>query len=384
MTYRLSILLLVALLWNCTSKEQSSQSTATSPFQISQSHFGVTNEGDSVTQFTFANANGMEVRIIDYGGIVTHLKVPDKEGMIEDVVLGYDNLEDYLKATPYFGALVGRYGNRIANGSFTLDGVEYSLAKNNGENHLHGGVKGFDKVIWEAEIYEKEEEAGLILRYLSKDMEEGYPGNLDVTVIYRILPTNEIHIEYQATTDKKTVVNLTQHSYFNLTGNTKRGILDHEVVIKSDEIVPVDAGLIPTGELLSVSGTPFDFNVSTSVGDRIEDEHEQMALGGGYDHCWVLKKSIPDALEYTITATDPESGRVLELATTEPGVQFYTGNFLDGSLQGKYGVAYEQRYGLCFEPEHYPDSPNQPIFPSSELAPGQEYTSTTIWRFSTL
>ena len=374
----------ISLLFSCSPdrKKQTSKIKETSPFSISHNHFGITTDGDSVTQFVFSNGNGLEVKIINYGGIVTHLKVPDKNGKIEDVVLGYDNLNEYIKATPYFGAIVGRYGNRIAKGKFTLDGQEYSLAINNGENHLHGGIKGFDKVVWEAEAFENENEVGLKLHYLSRDMEEGYPGNLDVSVVYTVKKNNEISIDYFAATDKTTVVNITQHSYFNLTGNAKRDILDHAVMINADNLLPVDAGLIPTGAMLAVPGTPFDFNNLTKVGERIDADHQQIALGGGYDHCWVLNKSADGALDWVVTTVEPTSGRVFELATTEPATQFYTGNFLDGSLTGKYGVVYNQRFGLCFEPEHYPDSPNQTDFPSVVLNPGEEYKTTTVWRFS--
>lgn len=384
--YLIIILAAVGILFSCIpdQKKKQAQSMKKSPFSVAKNHFGITTAGDSVTQFTFSNSNGLEVKILNYGGLVTHLKVPDKNGKIEDVVLGYDNLEGYLKSTPYFGAIVGRYGNRIAKGKFTLDGVEYSLVTNNGENALHGGTIGFDKVMWDAEPFEDETGAGLKLTYLSKDMEEGFPGNLNVTVTYTIKESNEISIDYHATTDKKTVINLTQHSYFNLTGNTKRDILDHEVMIKSANMIPVDGGLIPTGEMIPVAGTPFDFTEATRVGDRIDADHEQIALGGGYDHCWVLDKPSPDALEWVAKAVDNTSGRVLELATTEPGVQFYTGNFLDGTITGKHGVVYNKRFGLCFEPEHYPDSPNQANFPSVELSPGEEYHTTTVWRFSTI
>ena len=343
------------LFFGCQPKEKREMKTE-SPFTISQSDFGTTKDGKSVTLFTFTNKNGMEVKIMNYGGIVTQLKVPDKNGVVEDVVLGFDNVTAYEDGSPYFGAIVGRYGNRIAKGKFTLNGTEYTLAQNNGENSLHGGLKGFDKVIWEAETFENEEGVGLKLKYLSKDMEEGFPGNLDVTVTYTIKTSNEIQIDYAATTDKPTIINLTQHSYFNLTG-CKRDILDHEVMIKADKLVPVDAALIPTGELMPLDGTPFDFSVPAKVGARIDADHEQLKLGGGYDHCWVLNKSAQNALEWVVKMTEPTSGRVFELATSDPGVQFYTGNFLDGTLTGKGGVVYEQRYGLCFEPEFFPDSP---------------------------
>ena len=374
----------VSLIISCQpdKKKENQQETTKSIFSINENQFGVTPDGEAVTQFVFANSNGLEVKIINYGGIVTHLNVPDKNGKIEDVVLGYDKLEDYIKATPYFGAIVGRYGNRIAKGKFSLNGEEYTLAINNNENHLHGGLVGFDKVVWDAETFENEHGVGLKLHYISKDMEEGYPGNLDIEVVYTIKETNEIEIDYSATTDKATVLNVTQHSYFNLTGNVKRDILDHEVTINADHIIPVDPGLIPTGEMLAVTGTPFDFTQSNIVGERIDQDHEQIKLGGGYDHCWVLNKSAEGALAWDIKLTDPTSGRIFELATTEPGVQFYTGNFLDGTLTGKNGVMYNKRFGLCFEPEHYPDSPNQPQFPSVVLNPGEEYRTTTVWRFS--
>ena len=352
-----------------------------SAFNVFQKHFGVLPEGDSVVQFIISNSNGMEVRILNYGGIVTHLMVPDKAGKVEDVVLGYDNLEGYLTLTPYFGALVGRYGNRIAKGKFTLDEVEYNLAINNGPNHLHGGIKGFDKVIWDAEVIENDDNIELKLSYLSKDMEEGYPGNLNAEVSYIIKESNEIMVVYKATTDKKTVVNLTQHSYFNLSGNSKKDILDHELEMRSSFLMPVDAGLIPTGNKMAVEGTPFDFTSPAIVGTRIDEDHDQIKLGGGYDHCMVLDKADSSALEWVVKATDKESGRVFELATTEPAVQFYSGNFLDGTITGKNGVVYNQRYGMCFEPEHYPDSPNQSNFPSTVLSPGETYNSTTVWRF---
>lgn len=372
------------LIFSCTQekKDNNAQKVNESSFSVNKNHFGITPDGDSVTLYTFSNGKGLEVKIMNYGGIVTHVKVPDRTGKIEDVVLGYDNLSDYLKATPYFGAIVGRYGNRIAKGKFKLDDEEYTLVKNNGDNHLHGGTRGFDKVIWDAEPFENELGTGLKLHYLSKHMEEGYPGNLEVSVVYTLKETNEIAIDYLATTDQKTIINLTQHSYFNLAGNAKQDILDHDVFIKSDNIVPVDDGLIPTGSLLPVISTPFDFNELTKVGDRISDSHEQLRLGGGYDHCWVLNKANQDALEWVIKAVDKSSGRVFQLATTEPGVQFYTGNFLDGSITGKQGVVYQKRFGLCFEPEHFPDSPNQPDFPSVVLNPGEAYKSKTVWKFS--
>ncbi len=347
---------------------------------ISKEAFGQLPDGQQADLYTLTNANGMTVNITNYGGIITKLTAPDKNGQWADVVLGFDSLAPYLSGHPFFGALVGRYGNRIAKGKFKLNGQEYSLAINNGPNALHGGTKGFDKVIWKAIEIKQDSVVGLQLEYTSKDMEEGYPGNLTVKVVYTLDNENALTIDYTATTDKPTVVNLTNHSYFNLTG-LKRDILDHEVTIASDSIVPVDTTLIPTGKLRAVEGTPFDFRKATKVGagiDKIEDE--QIKAGGGYDHCWVLKRS-GDGLEKFATVKDPESGRVMEVFTTEPGVQFYTGNFLDGKLTGK-GATYSKRFGLCLETEHYPDSPNQPQFPTTTLSPGETYKTTTKYKFS--
>ncbi|HWV30403.1 MAG TPA: aldose epimerase family protein [Dyadobacter sp.] len=347
---------------------------------ISKEAFGQLPDGQQADLYTLTNANGMTVNITNYGGIITKLTAPDKNGQWADVVLGFDSLAPYLSGHPFFGALVGRYGNRIAKGKFKLNGQEYSLAINNGPNALHGGTKGFDKVIWKATEIKQDSVVGLQLEYTSKDMEEGYPGNLTVKVVYTLDNENALTIDYTATTDKPTVVNLTNHSYFNLTG-LKRDILDHEVTIASDSIVPVDTTLIPTGKLRAVEGTPFDFRKATKVGagiDKIEDE--QIKAGGGYDHCWVLKRS-GDGLEKFATVKDPESGRVMEVFTTEPGVQFYTGNFLDGKLTGK-GATYSKRFGLCLETEHYPDSPNQPQFPTTTLNPGETYKTTTKYKFS--
>lgn len=340
--------------------------------------FGRLPDGKEVYEYRLKNVNNVEVHVINYGGIITKLIAPDRNGVLEDIVLGYDSLEGYLKDSPYFGAIVGRYGNRIANGKFQLDGTTYSLAQNNEGQHLHGGIKGFDKVFWNIE------EAGpnkLSLTYFSKDMEEGYPGNLNIEVTYELTDSNELKIEYSATTDKKTVVNLTQHSYFNLTGKTKRDILDHEVILYADKFVPVTKALIPTGELAPVKDTPFDFNISTAVGARVNDKHQQLQMGRGYDHCWVL--SPKDSMKHAASVYEPSSGRMLDVYTTEPAIQFYCGNFLDGSITGKYNVVYNHRYGLCLETEHFPDSPNQKSFPSTELNPGEVYRTQTTYRFST-
>ncbi|HEY6187195.1 MAG TPA: aldose epimerase family protein [Pyrinomonadaceae bacterium] len=344
--------------------------------------FGKTADGTPVEIYTLTNAHGMEAQIMTYGGIVVSLKAPDRNGRMADVVLGYDTLDGYLKDNgPYMGALIGRYGNRIANGKFTLNGVEYTLAKNNGENHLHGGLKGFDKVVWKGTPLRGGR--GLRLTYLSKDGEEGYPGNLSVTVTYSLTNDNELRIDYAATTDKDTVLNLTHHSYFNLAGAGTGDILGHEVFINADRFVPVaDSGAIPTGELRNVKGTPMDFTKPMAVGARITQPDEQLNFGRGYDHTWVLNKTRARTPSLAARVYEAKSGRVMEVYTTEPGVQFYTGNFLDGTITGKGGKVYNQRYGLCLEAQHYPDSPNQPKFPSTVLKPGQRYTQTTIYKFS--
>jgi aldose 1-epimerase len=352
----------------------------TSPGQITRQSFGKTKEGTPVSLFTMHNARGAEVKISNYGGIVTSFKVPDREGRMGDVVLGYDNLDDYIKNSPFFGCLVGRYGNRIAKGKFTLNGTEYTLATNNGPNALHGGVKGFDKVVWDARIIADRNGPALELHYLSKDGEEGYPGNLSVTAVYTLTDENGLRLDYTATTDKDTVVNLTQHSYFNLLG--RGDILKHEVMIAADRFTPVDSTLIPTGELRPVVGTPFDFRKSTAIGARIDQNDEQLKFGNGYDHNWVISKQR-GILGVMARVHEPTSGRVLEVLSTEPGLQFYTGNFLDGTIKGKEGKVYHFRDAFCMEPQHYPDSPNQPNFPSAVLKPGDVYKNTIIYRFST-
>lgn len=343
--------------------------TATKPF-------GKTADGKEVTEYTLTNKNGISMSVINYGGIITKLTAPDRNGKLEDIVLGYDSLAGYIKETPYFGAIVGRYGNRIANGKFTLDGQTYSLAQNNNGQSLHGGVKGFDKVFWNIE---KAADNKLTLTYLSKDLEEGYPGNLNIEVTYELTDDNELKIAYTATTDKKTVVNITQHSYFNLTGNVKRDILDHEVTLYADQFIPVNNVLIPTGQIKDVTGTPFDFRKATAIGLRTNDKDQQLEFGRGYDHCWVL--SSKDSVKHAASVYEPSSGRTLDVYTTEPGIQFYAGNFLDGSLTGKQGVVYKHRFGLCLETEHFPDSPNQKNFPSTELKPGEVYKTYTTYKF---
>jgi len=354
-----------------------SQKKATS---ITKKSFGTTPDGIQVDIYTLVNSSGIEAQITTFGATIVTLQVPDKNGKMDDVVLGFDNLKDYIEHRNFFGSAVGRYGNRIAKGKFSLDGVEYSLAVNNGPNHLHGGLKGFDRAIWGAEIINTPDGQALKLTYVSKDMEEGYPGNLTVVITYSLTADNGIKIEYEATTDKKTVLNLTNHSYFNL--KNAGDILDHVVTINADNTTPVDEGLIPTGELQSVDGTPFDFRKPTAIGARIDAKDQQIQFGGGYDHNFVLNKEEEAKLSLAARVSEPTTGRVMEVFTTEPGMQFYTGNFLDGSVTGKYGRVYEKRNAFCLETQHFPDSPNKPEFPSTVLEPGQKYSTVTIYKFS--
>lgn len=347
---------------------------------ISSNSFGVSPAGAPVDLFTLTNANGLIVKITNFGGIITEIHTPDKYGNFTDVNLGFDQIEPYYKDSPYFGALIGRFGNRIAGGKFTLDGKTYELATNNGNNHLHGGVVGFDKVVWNASTFKTENSVGLILTYLSVDGDQGYPGNLDTTVVYELTNNNEILVKYHAVTDKATPVNLTQHAYFNLAG--KGGdILNHEVMINADRFTAIDAEAIPTGELPPVAGTPFDFRTPHLVGERINEDHEQLKNGNGYDHNFVLNKAHAKELSLAARVVERNSGRVLEVFTQEPGVQFYSGNWMDGSLTGK-GWHYTRRCGLCLEPQHFPDSPNQTHFPNTILRPGEEYTSVMSYKFS--
>ncbi len=341
--------------------------------------FGKTPDGQNVDLYTLTNQNGMQVAITNFGGIVVRIQTVDRQGKTDDVVLGYDSLDGYVNDTAYFGAVIGRYGNRIALGKFTLDGARYTLARNNGENSLHGGIKGFNKAVWQAREMAVEDGPSVELTYLSKDGEEGYPGNLSVKVLYTLTDRNELKIDYTATTDKKTVLNLTNHSYFNL-NPAGSDVLQHLLMIQADKFTPVDAGLIPTGELRSVAGTPFDFRKPTAIGARIEQEDEQLKVGKGYDHNFVLNRK-GKGMELAARVVEPTTGRVLEVLTDEPGVQFYTGNFLDGTVRGKGGKAYGRRSAFCLETQHFPDSPNHPKFPSTELKPGEKYQTTTIYRF---
>ena len=349
---------------------------------ITKDAFGTAPDGQAVDIYTLSNAKGAQARIMTYGGVVQSLSVPDKHGNFADVVLGYDNLDGYLdKKTPYFGALIGRYGNRIGGAQFTLEGQTYTLATNNGPNSLHGGLKGFDKVVWTARPLPTSQGPALILTYVSKDGEEGYPGNLEVTAIYTLTEANELKLEFTAHTDKPTVVNLTHHSYFNLAGQGNGDILGHVVYINADQTTPVDSGLITTGTFADVTGSPFDFRKPTAIGARISDPDKVLQYGPGYDHNWVVNKPLG---EFGLMARveEPTSGRVLEVWSDEPGLQFYAGNFLDGTIHGKGGVAYQIHTGFCMEPQHYPDSPNKPQFPTTELKPGQTFHNTIVYKFS--
>jgi aldose 1-epimerase len=351
----------------------------TSTCKISQAPFGKTLEGKPVEIYTLQNPNGVEARICNYGGIIVSLKAPDRQGHMDDVVLGYDSLDGYLTNSPYFGAMIGRYGNRIAKGKFNLDDVSYTLAVNNGPNALHGGLKGFDKKVWRAKVIKSQCGPALQLTYRSKDGEEGYPGNLKVTAVYTLMPDNGLRLEYTATTDKDTVLNLTQHSYFNLAGHGD--VLGHKVFIDADKFTPVDETLIPTGELRDVEGTPFDFRQPTAIGARIKQDDRQLKFGNGYDHNWVLNHPMGH-LDVIAQVSEPTTGRILEVLSTEPGLQFYTGNFLDGSNVGKGGEVYNFRNAFAMEPQHFPNSPNQPDFPPVVLRPGQVYHNTIIFRLS--
>src|ERR1700756_3716883 len=351
---------------------------------IRKQPFGKTASGDQIDLYSLANKKGMEVSITNFGATVVTLRVPDRAGKSADVVLGYDTLEGYENGKSYFGATVGRYANRIAGGKFSIDGKTSALPKNDGPNTLHGGIVGFNKKVWTARELTSSGSVTLEMTYLSADGEEGFPGNLSVKVVFT-LPSdrNELKIDYSATTDKDTVLNLSNHSYFNLAGEGNGDILDHVMRLHAKQFTPVDKTLIPTGELSDVAGTPMDFNTATPIGKRINDNYEQLVFGKGYDHNWVLARSGGgNGLTLAAEASDPKSGRTLAVLTTEPGVQFYSGNFLDGSAKGKGGKAYGQRAAFCLETQHFPDSPNHPNFPSTLLKPGSVFHSETVFRFS--
>jgi aldose 1-epimerase len=359
-----------------------SPAAAASKAGFKKEDFGKTPDGAAVDLYTLTNAKGTEVRAMTYGGIIVSLRVPDRDGKLGDIVLGRDTLDQYVESSPYFGAIIGRYGNRIGKAKFTLDGKEHKLAANNGPNALHGGKKGFDKVVWKAEPFQKDDTVGVVFSYTSPDGEEGYPGTLQAQVTYTLGDDDTLAFAYHATTDKATPVNLTQHSYFNLAGDGSGDILGHELMLKASRFTPVDKTLIPTGELKSVEGTPFDFRAPTAIGARINAEDEQIKFGGGYDHNFVLDREEGTPLQLAARVYEPTTGRVMEVATTEPGIQFYSGNFLDGTITGKGGHVYKHRTGFCLETQHFPDSPNKPKFPSTILKPGEQYDTRTVYTFS--
>lgn len=355
--------------------EDDSKKAEQSAMSVEKSEFGETPDGAKIDLYTCTNANGLVLKLTNYGAIVVAMETPDRDGNLANITLGFDNLAGYLQRHPYFGSTVGRYCNRIAKGKFTLDGQEYTLATNNGENHLHGGEVGFDKVVWTAKPIESESEVGVEFKYTSKDGEEGYPGNLDVTALYTLNNDNELKVEFTATTDKATPVNLTNHCYWNLGGAGSGDIKDHVLKIEADRYLPVDEGLIPTGQLADVKGTPLDFTIEKPIGQDL-DQIEADPVG--YDHCFALR-SPGGSLESAARVKDPESGRVMEISTTQPGIQFYSGNFLAGA---EADGGYEQYAGFCLETQHFPDSPNQPEFPTTILQPGLEYHQLTVHKFS--
>ena len=368
--------LIASLFFACQTSSNKTESALKSGLDAER--FDTVVDGKKVALYVLKNASGMEVAITNYGGRIVSIMVPGKDGKWADVELGFDNIHDYLTVPNNFGALIGRYANRIAKGSFTLEGREYTLEKNNGPNHLHGGSHGFDTRVWDVtEATDKE----LKLHYLSKDMEAGYPGNLDVTVTYTLKDDNSIVIDYSATTDKTTVVNLTNHAYFNLKGAGEGTVMDHVLTIFADAFTPVDSTMIPTGEIRPVEGTPLDFRTPTPLGERIDSDYKQLVMGNGYDHNWVLKKEASDSVVLAARLLEPASGRILEVYTNEPGIQCYTGNFLDGTIHGKGGKVYLRRGAVCLETQHYPDSPNHPEFPSVVLKPGEKYHSVCIYKF---
>lgn len=374
-TNTLSLLILTFFMTATSMVACSEPEPSTSNMQISEERFGELEDGRTASLFTLTNSNHIQVKITNYGGIITSIHAPDKDGNIENIVLGFDNLGDYIGQHPYFGALIGRYGNRIENGGFKLNGTEYQLSVNDGDHHLHGGEKGFDKVLWDAEVTE---EGSLKLQYTSEDGEQGYPGRLEVTAMYTLTDENELRLEFEAITDQATPVNLTAHSYFNLTGNPATTILDHELKLYADAYTPVTDDLIPTGEISKVEGTPFDFTNFREIGARIEQ------VPGGYDHNFVAHTEGSGDLSLVAEVREPGTGRSLKVFSTEPGIQFYSGNFLDGTLKNENDVPLEKHSGFCLEPQHFPNSPNEPSFPSTILEPGDIYRAVIVYEFDVI
>jgi aldose 1-epimerase len=364
----------------CGKEPSRREAVTTAGAGISRAPFGRLAGGDSVSIFSMRSGRGLEVRAMTYGGIIVSIRAPARDSTVDDVVLGYDNLDGYVKDSPYFGAIVGRYANRIAHGRFRLDGQTYRLATNDGPNALHGGLRGFDKVVWNAEPFERADSVGVTLTYVSPDGDQGYPGRLTATVTYTVTHDNTLVVDYQATTDKATPVNLTQHTYFNLAGEGSGSILGQLLMINAERFTPIDSTLIPSGATTPVDGTPFDFRKLIAIGARIEQRDTQLRYGHGYDHNFVLSRPA-DGLAHAARAVDPKSGRTLDVYTTQPGLQFYSGNFLDGHIHGKSGHVYDRRDGFCLETQHFPDSPNKPNFPSAILRPGETFTSRTVFAF---
>ncbi len=379
-TIKISFVIFSLLLISCNSNNNPGDKKPMSSIQ--KQKFGETNDGTPIDIYTLTNKNGAKVSITNYGAIVQSLYVPDKDNKMLDVVLGLDSLKDYIKLSPYFGAIVGRYGNRINKGKFKLNGKEYQLSINDGKNTLHGGIKGFDKRVWQAEEVKSDLGPALKLTYKSADMEEGYPGNLTLTVTYTLTNDNELRLDYNATTDKETILNPTHHSYFNLSGDPNNTILNEKLMIDAEKFTPIDDGLIPTGKLKDVAGTPMDFRQPTIIGSRINDNYEQLKFGHGYDHNWVLN-DYNGSVRKVASVYDSTSGIFMEVYTDQPGLQFYSGNFLNGTITGKKGIVYKQRTGLCLEAQHFPDSPNEKDFPPVTLKPGDVYKQTTYYKFST-
>ncbi len=363
------------------SREESSAPVQTPKPKLMQGPFDRTPDGQVVDLITLRNGKGLEMTVLTYGGVIMSLKTPDATGALDDIVLGFDDLKSYVEKSPYFGCLIGRYGNRIAKGKFSIDGTAYTLAtNNNGVNHLHGGNKGWDKAVWGFEPFQNAKGVGVVLTHTSKDGDEGYPGTVKAKVTYTLTDANQLIVDYEATTDKATVINLTQHTYFNLAGAKANDILGHELTLNAAQYTPVDDTLIPTGQIAPVEGTPFDFRASTKIGARIGQDNEQLTRGKGYDHNFVLTRTGA-GLSEAARVVEPLTGRTMTVATTEPGIQFYSGNFLDGTRVGKGGRVYPQRSGFCLETQHYPDSPNQPTFPSTVLRPGDKYSTQTVFTF---